>query len=265
MSWREPVVLGRTGLRVSRLGVGSSYGVPGAALERAFHEHGINFFYWGSIRRPGFGAAVRRLAAADRDRVVVMLQSYDRTGLVMPLSVERGLRALGIERADLLLLGWHQSAPARRIVDAALRLKDRGKVRFLAMSGHRRPLFPKLANDPGSPFDVLMFRYNAAHRGAETEILPHLPPPPRPGTIAYTATSWGQLLDPRRMPSGTPSPPAADCYRFALGAEGVDAVLSGAASEAELFEAIAALERGPLDAEGLARMRRIGDQVRGGA
>jgi hypothetical protein len=42
MSFREHTKLGRTGLEVSRLGIGSGYGVPAAAVERAFHEHGVN-------------------------------------------------------------------------------------------------------------------------------------------------------------------------------------------------------------------------------
>jgi predicted aldo/keto reductase-like oxidoreductase len=265
VSWRDPTVLGRTGLHVGRIGVGSSYGVPAAAIERAYHEHGVNLFYWGSIRRPGFGRAVKTLAARDRARVVVMLQTYDRTGVLMPFFVNRGLRALGIDHADILLLGYHQALPPARVVDAAVRLRERGRVRFLALSGHHRPLFGKLADDPAQPFDVLMFRYNAAHRGAETEILPHLGRPGRPGTIAYTATSWGQIVDGKRMPPGVTSPRGADCYRFALGAPGVDVVLSGAASEAELTEAIAALDLGPLEPAERETMCRIGDHIHGGS
>ena len=38
----EPRMLGRTGLRVGPLGIGASYGVPAAAVERAF-EQGVNY------------------------------------------------------------------------------------------------------------------------------------------------------------------------------------------------------------------------------
>ena len=41
----EPRILGRTGLQVGRMGIAASYGVPAAAVERAF-EHGVNYFYW---------------------------------------------------------------------------------------------------------------------------------------------------------------------------------------------------------------------------
>ena len=43
-------ILGRTGLKVGRLGVACSYGAPTAAFEEAF-EQGVNYFYWGA-RRP---------------------------------------------------------------------------------------------------------------------------------------------------------------------------------------------------------------------
>jgi hypothetical protein len=261
MSFASPVVLGRTGLRVGRIGVGASYGVSASSIERAFHERGVNYFYWGSIRRGGMRDAVRRLAPAHRSGIVVALQSYDRTGLLMAPFVLRGLRALAIERADILILGWHQRPVPPRVLDAAVRLKERGLVSHLALSGHDRGLLGRLAADPAQPFDVLMFRYNAAHRGAETDILPFVASANRPGTIAYTATRWGQLLDPKRMPDGERVPEAADCYRFALTDPRVDLVLAGPANDRELTEALLALDRGPLEPDELAHLCRIGDHV----
>jgi aryl-alcohol dehydrogenase-like predicted oxidoreductase len=249
---------------VSRLGFGSSYGAPAEAYERAFHQHGVNFFYWGSIRRGGMRDAIRRLTAeGHRDRLVVALQSYDRTGLLMGRFVARGLARLGLDRAELLILGWHDRLPSARVVRAARRLVDSGRVRFLAVSGHHRATHGALAADARRPVDVLMFRYNAAHRGAETEILPLLPVEGRPGTIAYTATRWGQLLDPGKMPPGERPLTASDCYRFVLSRPEIDLCLSGPADDAQVREACRALELGPLSSEEMDRVRRIGDHVRG--
>ena len=69
----QRATLGRTGLRVGRLGLAASYGVPAAAVERAF-EHGVNYFYWGTFRRVGFGEAIRHLAP-QRHRFVLVIQS----------------------------------------------------------------------------------------------------------------------------------------------------------------------------------------------
>ena len=264
MGFDASVVLGRTALRVGKIGVGASYGVSARAIERAFHERGVNYFYWGSIRRRGMREAVSRLARAGRERIVVALQSYDRTGLLMAPFLRRGLRALAIDRADVLILGWHDRPVSRRILDAALTLKERGLVAHLAISGHDRAFMGRLASDPAQPFDILMFRYNAAHRGAETEILPRLAAGGRPGTIAYTATRWGQMLDPKRMPPGERTPAPADCYRFALSDPRVDMVLAGPASDAQFQAALEALDGGPLAPHEQERMRRIGAHVHNG-
>jgi aryl-alcohol dehydrogenase-like predicted oxidoreductase len=40
------VLLGSTGLKVSRLGIGSAYGVSERACRKAFDE-GVNYFFWG--------------------------------------------------------------------------------------------------------------------------------------------------------------------------------------------------------------------------
>jgi len=254
-------ILGRTGLRVAPIGIGASYGVGAAAIEKAYHEHGINFFYWGSMRRRGMGEAVRHLAATDRDRIVVALQTYDRLGFLLETFVARGCRALRIERADILILGYHQKLPSARVVDAARRAKEKGLVRFLAISGHHRPLLGRIASALNAPFDVVMFRYNAAHRGAESEILPFRPAKNPPGTIAYTATRWGQFLDPKKMPAGEAPLRASDCYRFSLSDPRVDMVLCGPSNDRQMEEASSALSLGPLSAEEMSRVRRIGDHL----
>jgi aryl-alcohol dehydrogenase-like predicted oxidoreductase len=254
----ETRVLGRTGLRVGRLGVSASYGVPAAAVERAF-EQGVNYLYWGSMRRSGFADAVRHLSP-QRDRFVLVLQSYSRVAGLLGWSIERGLRALRLDHADVLLLGlWNKPVPAR-ILDAARRLRDRGLVRFLAVSCHNRPFVPELAADRDC--DVVHFRYNAAHPGAETDIFPRLPSSGRAGMVAYTATSWGQLLKPSKIPRGERVPSGADCYRFVLARPEVDVCMTGPANAAQMDEALKALHKGPMTEEELAWMRRVGAAVR---
>ncbi len=263
MDFRAPVTLGRTGLTVSRLGISASYGVPTHTVEKAYHEQGINLFYWGSIRRPRFGKAVRHLARTERDKMVIVLQSYDRTGTLMPVFFRRGLKALGIDYADILLLGLHNHAPSKRVLEAALEIQQQGLARFLAVSGHHRPFFGELAQKQDQPFDVFMIRYNAAHPGAETDIFPFLPKENRPGIFSYTATRWGHLLNPRKMPPGERPLTASDCYRFALTNPNVDACMTGPANEQQWNEAIPTLDAGPLSDAEMARIRRIGAHVHG--
>lgn len=257
----QRVPLGRTGLQVSRLGIASSYGVGADALEAAYHEHGINYLYWGTFRRKGFGRGVRHLARKHRDDLVIVVQTYSRIGKLMRPSVARALRQLDLDYADVLLLGMFNRPPAARLVDAARRLQDEGLVRHLAVSCHRRPTFARYIED--EEFDPIMFRFNAAHRGAERDIFPHLKREHRPGTVSYTATRWGHLLDAKRLPPDEPKPRGSDCYRFVLSQPLVDVCLTGPADAEQLSEALASLERGPMDEQELAWMRRVGDYVYG--
>ncbi len=263
MSWREHTILGRTGLSVSRLGIGAGYGVPAGAVERAFAEHGVNYLYWSLRKRSGMTEAIRRLAPRHRDELVIAMQTYDHSGLLMRRAHERGLRTLGIDVADVLILGWFNGYPGHRVLDAACRLRDEGKVRHLAMSGHNRRTHGRIAAMTDTPIDILMVRYNAAHRGAEQDVFPHLGPDNRPGVTTYTATRWRQLLDPKRMPDGERPLSAADCYRFSLSNPHVDVCLVGPRDEAEMEHACGALDAGPLTADELHRMRRIGDHLHG--
>jgi aryl-alcohol dehydrogenase-like predicted oxidoreductase len=253
----DKVPFGRTGLEVSRLAIGSSYGVGGADLERAF-ERGINFFFYGLRRTESFARGMRALAA-KRDRMVIAVQSYSRSAMLVGPSVEIARRKLATDYVDLLGLGWWNDPPPARIVDAARALQASGKVRHLLISSHHRPAFEALAKDPA--YGGIMLRYSAAHTGAEREVFPLLPAP-RPGVLAFTATRWGTLLDRALTPAGERTPTATDCYRFVLSNPDVDVSLTGPANGAELSAAMDALDRGPLDADELAWIRRVGAVVR---
>jgi aryl-alcohol dehydrogenase-like predicted oxidoreductase len=259
-------VLGRTGLRVGRIGVSASYGVPTAAVECAF-ERGVNYFYWGSRRTEAFGEALRRLAP-QRERFVLVIQSYSRVPGLIGWSLERALKALRFDYADILLLGmWNKGVPPR-IVDASRKLQERGLVKFLAVSTHARKQVPVIAS--GRDFDVVHLRYNAAHPGAEQDIFPHLPNAHRPGLVAFTATSWGQLTGKpafvrrgRSIPSNERVPTGTDCYRFVLTRPELDVCMTGPANAAQMDQALEALRLGPMTADELAWMRRVGRAVSG--
>lgn len=253
-AFRERVVLGRTGLGVSRLGVASSYGLgEREVLEAA--ERGINAFYWGSWRRPAFGRGLAQILRRDRERTVAAVQSYTRIARLLPWSVERSLARLGTDYADLLILGLWNGPVSARVLEAAERLRQRGRVRHVMVSCHRRATFAVHAAD--ARIGALMVRYNAAHPGAETDVFP-LVQPSGVGLAGYTATCWGRLVDPSRLPRGEALPRASDCYRFALSHPAVHMSWCGPRDAGELGEALAALERGPMSSDELAWMKRVG-------
>jgi len=253
-----PVKLGRTDLRVVPLGVAASYGLPEKEVERAF-DRGLNFFYWGSRRTPGFGRALRRMALRGREKVVIVIQSYARSPTAVARSLDKALRELGLDHTDVLLLGWWNLPPPEPILAAASELVQKGRARQLMISCHRRPTFPELARD--RRVGLLMMRYNAAHPGAERDVFPHLARR-RPAVVAYTATSWRKLLKPARGWDG-PVMSAGDCYRFCLSSPHVDVALCGPKDRAQLEANLAALDKGPLAPDEDAWMRHFGQVVHG--
>jgi predicted aldo/keto reductase-like oxidoreductase len=261
MDFSQPTLLGRTGLRVGRLGVAAGYGAPTRAFEEAF-DKGCNYFYWGSMRKSNMREAIKNICAqGKREKLVIVIQSYSRSALLMESFFEKALQTLGLDQADILLMGWHNSRPGQRLMDKALAMKEKGLFRFLALSGHNRKLFPELAGE--GLFDLFHVRYNAAHRGAEKETFPFLPVENRPGIVTYTATRWGRLLDPGKMPPGEVPPSASDCYRFSLSNQAVDVCLCGPKDEAQMKEALKTLALGPLTGDEMERMRKIGDYLHG--
>jgi aryl-alcohol dehydrogenase-like predicted oxidoreductase len=263
VDFREKRTLGPNGPEVGRLGVASGYGAPTEAFEEAF-EQGCNYFYWGSFRRSNMGDAIKNIASGGgRDKLVVVVQVYNRVASMMAASVERALRKAKLDYADVLLLGWHNSLPSKGIIDAAQKLKDSGKVKLLAMSGHNRPAFPIVAREAEGIFDIFHIRYNAAHRGAEEDVYPKLPESGRPGIVTYTATCWSKLLKPANTPQGEKTPGAADCYRYVMSNPDVDVCMTGPKNREQMQEALKVLELGPLSEEEIEWMRKVGDRVRG--
>ncbi len=254
-------ILGRTGLEVGPLGMAASYGAPAEAFEEAF-EKGCNYFYLGSGRhKAGMYQAIRSICRqGKRDQLVIAIQTYARFGLLMDWVIKKRLRSMGLESADILVLGWHNRLPSPGLVARARQMKAKGICRFLALSGHQRKLFPLMAAD--GQFDLFHVRYNAAHRGAEEEIFPRLQGDNRPGIVSYTATRWGQLLNAKKIPPEDAVPEASDCYRFVLSQPAVDVCMCGPRNLEQMRAALPALELGLLGKEDMARMRRIGDYVR---
>jgi len=256
----KKIRLGNTELHVGRLGLGASYGVPAKALEEAF-EHGCNYFYWGALRNAKMASAVRNIVKkGKRDELVIVIQDFRRTRRGIEKSLVRGLNKLGLDYADVLLLGWHNSPPNPKILDEVENLKKKQAFRYLGLSSHKRTLFPILAKDPR--YDLFHIRYNAANRGAEEDIFSHFDSD-RPGIVVFTATRKMSLVTSKRIPADKKRPAAGDCYRFVLTNPNVDVAITGPSKAFQLKENILQVDKGPMTSEEMAWMRRIGDYVYG--
>lgn len=259
----EQVPLGNTGLKVGRIGLGTAYGLDAKAIEWAV-DQGLNYIFWGSVRRGNVPRALRAMGPSRRAKVVIAVATYipkviSHPRLVM-FSLERALKRLGTEYIDIFQLGWIQEEPGVDIIELLQRQKEKGLIRHIGITTHNRNLAARLLKN--SPFEVFMVRYNAAHRGAETEIFPYVDHA-RHAIVAYTATRWGQLLKaPEGWPEDRPVPKPAECYRFVLSHPKVTLCLTGAKDMKELQEDVQAIEMGPMSEDKISWMREFGDLVR---
>jgi len=262
MNFNEKVILGRTGLRVGRLGISSSFGAPAEAFEEAF-EKGCNYFSWGTFvkgRSKEMKKSIINITNTyQREDLVLSMFTYAHQAYITEKLFVRGLKELGIEFADILVLGYYPKRPNQRIIDGALELKENGLVRHIGISSHHRKVFADLFEE--GLFDIYHIRYNAAHRGAETDTFPFINMENKPGIVTFTTTRWGQLLDPKKMPDNVKVPSAIDSYRFVLSNPNVDICMMGAKSMDQMKENLKTLEYGPMDMEELSRMKSIGDYL----
>jgi len=136
-----------------------------------------------------------------------------------------------------------------------------GRVRLLGLTSHQRRLAAEAARS--GRLDMLMFRYNAAHRGAETEVFPVTTSLGLPAVV-YTCLRWGAL--PRGTPDDPPDfapPPAPLWYCFALQHPAVTVALMAPDNRAELDEDLAVLgATGPLPEAEYERLAAHGRRVR---
>jgi predicted aldo/keto reductase-like oxidoreductase len=260
MDFSQPVRLGQTELIAGRLGISSSFGAPCPAYEEAF-EKGCNYFTWGTFikgRSSQMRNAIKNIISkGERDNLILSIFSYSHMYFLMEHFLTNGLKDLGTDYADELILGYHQKPPSKCLLDKALQLKEKGLLRYLGLTSHKRKLFLELNQD--RIIDIFHLRYNAAHRGAETDVFPYIESDNKPGIVSYTATRWGQLINPKKMPEDEQAPSAVDCYRFVLTNPAVDICMMGAKTNDQMRENLKALEMGPLNEAEMARMKKIGD------
>jgi aryl-alcohol dehydrogenase-like predicted oxidoreductase len=253
--------LGASGTPVHRLGLSASYR-PGKATVFRAADAGVNVFFAFGIDTQ-MTAALKEIVKTERSRYVLATGAYN---LIIGYpnlrrTLEKRLRQFGTEYIDVFLfLGvMKEKELAPRVVDELRRFREEGKVHSIGISTHDRKLAGRLAAE--GTLDVLMVRYNAAHRGAEDDIFPHVKVH-NTGIIAYTATRWTYLLrPPRTWPEDKPVPTAGQCYRFVLSHPDVNVCLTAPRSLKEFEENLASLSAGPLSAEEMRFMRDFGDAV----
>ncbi len=253
--------LGSTGLKVHRLGLSASHW-PGKQTVYQAIDQGINYFFAYGFDRQ-MTTVMRDLFQKDRQKYVLATGAYNYlfTRQNITRTLEKRLKKLKTDYIDIFMfLGVTKAKHFPDELRQELRqLKESGKVRFVGMSCHDRPFAGKLAQD--GELDVFMIRYNAAHRGAEKDIFPHLSQH-NPGLVSYTATRWRSLIRRKKnWPAEKPIPTAGLCYRYVLSNPHVHVCMTAPSNMQHLQDNLAEVAKGPLNEEEMAFMTEYGDVV----
>jgi len=234
-------------------------------VPRAFAA-GINYFFFYG---PGNTPFIKNLAALvprNREQLIVATGSGSRRIAGLRAARRKLTGLLGIEVIDVFFIEYVHPGDnpdvifgQNGVLDELWQWKQCGWVRFVGATAHDRSLARRLAADPR--VDVLMHRFNMAHRKAAHEVFP-VAAKARTPVVAFTATRWGTLLEPNANWPG-PTPTASDCYRYCLSQPSVQVVLSAPRSLAELDQNLDVLELPPMSQHERDRWQRFGDLAYG--
>jgi aryl-alcohol dehydrogenase-like predicted oxidoreductase len=248
---------------VFRLGLAATYR-PGRETVHAAVDAGVNYFFYFGFDGQMTGA-LREVVRGRRERFVLATGGYNfilwRSNLRR--TIEARLRQMRTDYIDVFhYLGTLSERDwTARVAEDLEAVRHSGLVRAVSVSTHDFALARKLASSRA--VDALMVRYNAAHRGAETEVFPYLGAG-GPEVVGFTATRWSCLT---RRPKGYPAegrvPTAGMCYRFVLSNPHVRVCLSAPANRKQFEENLAEVRKGTLDEEEMRFMRGFGDIVAG--
>jgi hypothetical protein len=153
--------LGKTGLKVSSLGCGSSNTYDASLIARAA-DLGINFF--DTSRGYKHGNDERLLATGlkgKRQNVYISSKTDATTKQSALQELDTSLRELGTDRLDIWLLHGKNtpSAVPDELLEAQQIARQQGKIRFTGVSTHRpKDMVPFLVKKGGT--DVLLATYN---------------------------------------------------------------------------------------------------------
>jgi predicted aldo/keto reductase-like oxidoreductase len=228
-------------------------------------ERGVNYLNWCG-HPDGLSAAVAAMGR-DRSRAVVAVQFQARSTSEAAREFDSLLEQLATDYLDVATLYYVESTEEWAQVTAPGGVweyldvqRKKGRLRLIGLTSHQRSLAASWAG--AGALDLLMIRYNAAHRGAETDVFPAAAARGIP-VVTFTGLRWGALTKPTREdPPGFEPPPPAAWYRFCLANPHVAVALAAPANRAELEHDLALLHdwRAPA-AEEMEALRAHGDRV----
>ena len=177
---------------------------------------GVNYFFFYNLSFESLLSGLKPLLKQRREKILVATGSESRKKNSLDQYLELVRHRLNIDIVDVFFIEYispaDDLAQIKTLLEELHNWKEKGWIRYVGVTFHNRPIGIKLIEN--EQFDLLMHRYNMAHRKAEQDVLPAAKSADIP-VIAFTCTRWGSLLKGHPNWSGK-IPTAADCYRYAL-------------------------------------------------
>ncbi len=238
----DEIVLGHTGIRTSRLAMGTgSIGWHGASNQtrmgmdafvslalNGYHQNGIRFFDTadGYGSHPYVAAAVKQL---PREKVTILTKTDNRTAAGARTDLDRFRKELGVDMIDIVLIhvvteaDWNTRY--RGVMDVLAEAKQKGIIRAHGVSCHSIQALRAAAADPWVEVDLA--RLNPIGRYMDAD-------PPTVISVLKQMKDQGKgVIGMKIMGQGDLRDKPGEAIRFAMGSGVLDAITVGAESKAE--------------------------------
>lgn len=250
------------GQPVSILGLAGNQNMEVSCVPLAF-KAGVNYFFFYNLSFSNLLDGLKPLLTAFREELVVATGSENRDRRWLSQYLDKVRRYLNTDVVDVFfaeyISPYDELASVQAVLDELHTWKEKGLIRYVGATVHNRPLALELISS--GQCEVLMHRYNMAHRKAEEKVLPAARNAGIP-VIAFTCTRWGSLL------KGHPDwhfevPKAEDCYRYVLKHPAVRLVLTAPQTQTQLEENLRVLQAPELSPHEVALWQEYGTLVYG--
>ena len=249
---QDEIVLGHTGIRTSRLAMGTgTIGFGGASnqtrlgtspltrlLLDGYNDNGLRFFdsadSYGS--HPYVAAAIKQL---PRDKVTILTKTDTRNPAGVRADLDRFRRELGVEHIDIVLIhcvtegDW--TTRYRGVMDVLSEAKEKGVIRAHGVSCHSIQALRAAAASPWVEVDLVRLNPIGSHMDAQPETVV--------GVIKEMRAQGKGIVGMKILGQGDLRDRPSEAIRYALGTGVLDAFTIGAESQKEqnnLIQRIAA-------------------------
>ena len=211
----------------------------------AAYDAGVNYYFFYNQSYPTLIDELKSVLHENRESIVVATGSESCNLKTLNSYLDQVRRQLEVEAVDVFYAEYVSPGDdmetllgAEGVFDELHRWKAEGHIRYVGATTHNRPMAVELIES--GRLDVLMHRYNMAHRSAEEQVLPAALNARVP-VVAFTCTRWGSLLTGHQDWDG-PVPTAADCYQYVLHHPAIHIALTAPTTPAQLEENLTALK-----------------------